>query len=137
MYLQIYHTWIHPLHCSSSSLFPNFWNSFKRYHFCTYIHGITLFALHSSSYPFPATCPLPLVPDFPPQKTFSTLLFYNFIEEKNTKDKIRNMVFLLLWDKDSYTRSFHAYMYCSPSWLFSTSPLHYFLFLFPRWPWPV
>jgi hypothetical protein len=33
------------------------------------------------------------VPDFPPQKTFSTLLFYNFIEEKTQKIKSETWCF--------------------------------------------
>jgi hypothetical protein len=38
---------------------PDPWNSFNRYHFCICIHVYTLFALYSSSYPFPHHLPLP------------------------------------------------------------------------------
>jgi hypothetical protein len=48
---QLYHTWIHPFHCSALSPSPNFWNIFTRYHFCIYIHMYRFFALYSPSYP--------------------------------------------------------------------------------------
>jgi hypothetical protein len=38
---QIYHTWIHPLHCS---FIHHSWNSFNQYQFCIYLHVCTLFA---------------------------------------------------------------------------------------------
>jgi hypothetical protein len=42
---QIYHTGIHPLHCSPLSLPPpNSWNSFNRRHFCIYTYAYTIFA---------------------------------------------------------------------------------------------
>jgi hypothetical protein len=85
---------------------PDSWNSFNRYHFCIYIRVYTLFPLYSSSYPFPwhfphsPSCPLGRI-----CSVYSALLFSNCVEEK-TKDKMRNMTFLLVWNKDSYTRSF-------------------------------
>jgi hypothetical protein len=43
---QIYHTGIHPLHCSP--LCPlHSWNSLNRYHFCIYIHVYTIFVPYS------------------------------------------------------------------------------------------
>jgi hypothetical protein len=45
---QIYHTWIHPLHHSSS--FPHSWDTFNRYNFSIYIHVYTVFTLYSPSH---------------------------------------------------------------------------------------
>jgi hypothetical protein len=50
--------------------------------------------------------PPQLVPSTSLHRTCSTLLFSNFVEEKYIKDKNRNMAFLLVWDKDSYTGCF-------------------------------
>jgi hypothetical protein len=49
--------------------------------------------------------PLPL-PHHQSGRTCSALLFTNFVEEKNVKHNKKNMVFLLVWDKDSYTGRF-------------------------------
>jgi hypothetical protein len=48
---QIYHTWIHPFHCSPLSPSPYTRNNFNRCHFCIYLHVFTVFAPCSPSYP--------------------------------------------------------------------------------------
>jgi hypothetical protein len=75
---------------------PDSWNSFNRYHFCIYLHVYTSFALYSPPTPF-LCCLLPNL--FHP-----TILW--FWRRKNIKDKKRNMVFLLVWDKDIYMERF-------------------------------
>jgi hypothetical protein len=44
----------------------------------------------------------PLIPL--PGRTYSTILFSDFVEKKNIKDSKKNIAFLLVWDKDSYTQ---------------------------------
>jgi hypothetical protein len=46
--------------------------------------------------PFPDTFSVPLVPTFPLGRTYSALLFSNFVEEKKRKDKKKNMTFSLV-----------------------------------------
>jgi hypothetical protein len=48
------------------------WNSFIRYQFCICIHVYMVFAQHLSSYTLPPST----------HRTCSTLLFFNFVEEK-------------------------------------------------------
>jgi hypothetical protein len=66
-------------------------------------------------------------------------LFSDFVEEKNIKDKMRSMRFLLVWDKDSYTGSFLVFFSCiyvlQPQliYIFQSSSLVHF----PLWPQPV
>jgi hypothetical protein len=66
---------------------PDSWNSFSRYHFCIYTHVYTLFAPCSSSYSYPCHLPPPTGANLPPSphphRTCSTLLFCNFVKEKN------------------------------------------------------
>jgi hypothetical protein len=58
-----------------------------------------------------------------------------FCRRRNIRDNKKSMVFLLVWDKDSYIGRFLccfcAYMYYNPNWFISTRPLHYFLVTFP------
>jgi hypothetical protein len=42
-------------------------------------------------------------------RTCSALLFSDFVGEKNIKDNKKNMQFLLVWDKDSYTGRFFVF----------------------------
>jgi hypothetical protein len=59
---QIYHSWIHPLYHFPLSLFSHqFWNSFNRFHFSTYVCTQYLHHIHPHT-PFPHFLPLPLVP---------------------------------------------------------------------------
>jgi hypothetical protein len=50
MIYQIYHSWIHPLHCSPLSSLPHSRISFIRSHFFIYIHVYTVFAPYSPSH---------------------------------------------------------------------------------------
>jgi hypothetical protein len=51
-------SWLSSPHPSFSFVpLPLSWNSFNRYHVCIYIHVYTLFALYSSSHPFPLHLP--------------------------------------------------------------------------------
>jgi hypothetical protein len=75
----------------------------------------TLLAPYSSSYPFLCHLPLPTSANYttlPPGRACSALLFSDFVEIKNIKDKRRNMMFLLVWDKDSYIGSFFVLFPC-------------------------
>jgi hypothetical protein len=85
-------------------LSPYSWNSFNSCHFCIYIHVYTLFAPYSSSYPIPCHLLPPTGANHSPPP-WTEPVPHNF-EEKNIKDKTRNMTFLLVWDKDSYAGSF-------------------------------
>jgi hypothetical protein len=49
---------------------------------------------------------MPTPSTLPPGRTCSALLFSDFVEEKNIKDNKRNMLFLLVSDKDNNTRRF-------------------------------
>jgi hypothetical protein len=107
---QIYHNWIHHLYCSPLSYpTPNSWNSFNRYHFSIYIHVYILIALYSSYYPFPHQLPPPTWAT-PPHRTSSALL--QLCRRKNIKDKKRNTMFVLVFDKESYTGSFFVSFPC-------------------------
>jgi hypothetical protein len=48
----------------------------------------------------------------PPGRSCSILLFSDFVEEKNVKDNKENMVFLLVWGKDSYAGRFYVLFPC-------------------------
>jgi hypothetical protein len=58
------------------SPFPDFWNSLEQVSFCTYLHVCTLFALP------PPPHATPLTHDTQSGRTCSTLLLFNFVEEK-------------------------------------------------------
>jgi hypothetical protein len=99
----IYHTWIHPLHCSP--LFsPHLTYGIVTtgiFIAITYMCTHFLDCIHPPN-PFPQQLPAPtgaspslLV------RTCSTFLFSNFAEQKR-----ENMTFLFVWDKSSYTGSF-------------------------------
>jgi hypothetical protein len=81
----------------SNSLSQYDWLFFIVYSFIhMYIHCLG----HLSPLP-PAPIPLPPTP-LPPGRICSALLFSNFVEEK-TWDNMKDIAFLLAWDKDSYT----------------------------------
>jgi hypothetical protein len=65
------------------SSFPHAWNSFNRYYFSIYIHVYTVFALFSSSH---TLSPPPPTNIDHPGKTCSTLLFSDFVKEKEKTD---------------------------------------------------
>jgi hypothetical protein len=108
------YTWIVHLCCCPSSPLPS-WNSFNRYHFCIYIYVYILFAPYSYSYPFPCHLLLTTGANMPstganPHRTFflQKMFCYPvlwFCRRKKIKDNKENMTFLLVWDKDRYTRS--------------------------------
>jgi hypothetical protein len=56
-------------------------------------------------------CPAPYLPSLT-GRTCSAFLFSNFVEEK-TRDNKKDIVFLLVWDKDSYTKRFLALLPCT------------------------
>jgi hypothetical protein len=60
---------------------------------------------------------LPLLPG----RTCSTLLFSDFVEEKNIRDNKKDIAFLLVCDKDNYTERFLALLPCTcvlqPTWV--------------------
>jgi hypothetical protein len=88
---QIYHTRVHPLHLSPSSLLPHSWNSFNRSHFCLYIYVCTLFALYLPFQPFPNHLPFPSMPTLlslpPPGRNCSAFWFSDLVEEKTENIK--------------------------------------------------
>jgi hypothetical protein len=55
----------------------------------------------------------PYLPPQPPGRTCSALLLSNFVEEKNIKDNKKNVLFLLMWDMDSYTGRFFVLFLCT------------------------
>jgi hypothetical protein len=96
-------------------------------HCLHHIHFILLF-------PFPASSPFPLVPNpYPLQNLFFPPAL-QFGRRKHIKEKKRNMVLMLVSDKDSYTGSFLSHMDYNSSWSISTISLHYSLVPFPCWP---
>jgi hypothetical protein len=120
----IYCTWIHYHHCSLSSPPPDSWNSFNSYHyFCIYIHVYTLFTSYSSSCLFPCHLSSPTVATSPAligQNLFIPPVLW-FCRIKIIKDKKRNMMFLLVWDEDSYKGRFLVlllgiYIYSNSNW---------------------
>jgi hypothetical protein len=90
--------------------------------------------------PFPATSLLPPIPTPSPSQNLFYLPVFRFCRRKNIKDKKRNMVFLLVGDKDNYTGMcsyslwcLHAYVYYNPNCFISSSALHSSLVPFPWW----
>jgi hypothetical protein len=85
---QIYHSWIHLVHCYLSSPFPWFLEQFQQVsflHLHIYIIYIWyIFASYTSSYPFPRHLPAPTGAT---HSTCSTLLFFNFVEKKHKRKK--------------------------------------------------
>jgi hypothetical protein len=76
---------------------------------------------------------LPFPPPLP-GRTCSVLLFFDFLEEE-TWDNEKDIVFLLIWDENSYMDRFLALVPCiyvlQPTLFISTRPLHYSLVPFP------
>jgi hypothetical protein len=111
---KIYYNWIHsssallhtpPLIPGTVSTGIIFAFTYMCMHYLHHIHP---------PIPFPATSPLPRVSTLPHTHSFriySVLLLSNFIKEK-TKDKKKNMTFLLVWDKYSCTGSFFVLFPC-------------------------
>jgi hypothetical protein len=81
---QMYHTRIHPLHCCLSSPLPQFLEQFQQ---VSFVHLLTCMHSICASPPQCHSLPPPL------GRTYSALLFSNFVEGK-TKYK-KNMAFLL------------------------------------------
>jgi hypothetical protein len=103
---QIDHTWTPTFHCSTSPPSPDSWNSINKYNFCIYIHVYTLLAPYSSPYPSSHHFPSPQWCQSPqPRKNLFHPSVLWFCRRKNIKDKMRNMKFLLIWDKCNYTGS--------------------------------
>jgi hypothetical protein len=78
-------------------------------HFCIYIH-VYIFSPCIIHPPIPS---LPLSASNP-CRTCSSLVVSDFCKRKCIRDKNRNLIFLLVWNKDNYTRRFIAlfpYMY--------------------------
>jgi hypothetical protein len=86
--------------------------------------------------PINANIPSP----YTPQNIVSSPVI-QFGKRKNTKNKIRNMMFLLIWNKDSYTGVFLVLFPCiyilQPQLIHLFSPFHSSLVRSPWWPWPV
>jgi hypothetical protein len=95
----------------------------------TYICAHFLHHIHPPT-PFPPTSSLlPLAPNtLLPGNTCSTPPVLWFCRRKKRKDKEKNMTFLLVWDKGSYTGSFLVifpwYMYYNPNSLISSNFIH-------------
>jgi hypothetical protein len=76
-----------------SFIHPYSWNSFNRYHFSIYIHVNIVFALYSPSHIlFPSPPPLNGT-NFPPGRTFSALLFSNFVKRKKKLPRLKSQSF--------------------------------------------
>jgi hypothetical protein len=96
---------------------------------------VSFFHLHTCIYTVSTIFILLLPPtshqcQFAPQQNQVCTLVLWFCTRKNIKDSKRNVAFLLLWDKDSYTGRFlmfHAYMCYNPNWFISMNHLHYFV----------
>jgi hypothetical protein len=126
---QIYHTWIHPLHCFLSPPSPEQFQQVSFLHLQTCVYTIcTIFILLPLSMlhpPFLQCQPHPTL-----QSLFHPLVF-PFCRRKNIRDNQRNMVFLLIWDKGSYTRRFLVFFPCITTPVDSSLPV---LFTSPEFP---
>jgi hypothetical protein len=90
-------------------LSPDSWKSFKRYHFCIYIHVYQIFAPYSHSYPLSLPPPPLLVPTLPPGQDLLHPLILQFCRRKDQK---KNMTFLFVWGAGSYIGSFLVIFPC-------------------------
>jgi hypothetical protein len=101
------------------------WNTFP-YFFSDLPHPWTLFIfiylLLSFLHLLTCVCiPRLSLPPPRPYPCFRQNLFrplvLQFCRRQNIKDSKKDMVFLLIWDKDSYTEScFHLHVYCDRYW---------------------
>jgi hypothetical protein len=97
----------------------------------------TLFA-HIHLLPFPCHLPPPTSANHPSSLWAEHVLW--FCRRKNIKEKTRNMTFLLVWDKDSYTESFLIFFPCI--YVLQSQLVHLYQsssllpVTFPWWPWP-
>jgi hypothetical protein len=64
--------------------------------------------------------PLPLLLG----RTCSTILFSDFVERENIGDNKKDIAFLLVWDKDSYTERFLALFPCTCVLQLTTQSCH-------------
>jgi hypothetical protein len=82
-----------PFSFFSPSLY--YWSSFNTYHFCIYLHVYTFYCTVFILLPlFPHTYPPPTGASPPTLgRTFSNLLFSDFVGEKKRKHKTKNMTF--------------------------------------------
>jgi hypothetical protein len=103
----------------------------------TFTYMCTHFLYHS--HPpilFPTTSLLPLVPIPAHTQDLFHLLLLWFCRRKKGKAKKKNMKFLPVWDRGSYTGSFLSifpYIYNNPIWFSSSNFLHSTLVLFLWW----
>jgi hypothetical protein len=95
MMYQIYHTWIHPFHCSFIPPSPDTWTSVST----GIIFAFTCMCIHYLHDIHPPT-PFPITSH--PHRTCSTLIFSNFVEEKIYKIIRETQHVLLVWNKVSY-----------------------------------
>jgi hypothetical protein len=83
---------------------------------------------------FPRDLPCPSNANLPFHPSEPVLMCCSWFCRRKNK---RNMAFLLVWDKDSYVGASlccsNAYVYYSPNWVTSSSPLHSSLVCFPWW----
>jgi hypothetical protein len=95
---------------------PHSWNSFNRSHSSIYIHVYTVFAPYSPSFTLsPPPLPSHWYQTLLSGRTWSTLLFSDFVKEKN---KIK---FLLKITTQEFSLwHFHVCMYYSPIWFISS-----------------
>jgi hypothetical protein len=97
--------WNSPLHYSPPSTPPLISGTVSAGIIFTFTY-MCIHCLHHIHPPTPFPTPLPHTSAIPPRQN----LFWTFCSpifgRKNIKNKMRNLMFLLVWDKDSYTRSF-------------------------------
>jgi hypothetical protein len=86
------------------------WNSFNRNHFSTLIHVYIFFALYYS--PTHLFLPPPPPTGANPLPWARLILPFCSLILQNRKEKKKNMTFMLVWGKDSYTGSFLVIFPC-------------------------
>jgi hypothetical protein len=87
--------------------------------------------------PFPRHLSPPTGASLPAWAGLVLPLFCNFCKRQKREDKMKNMTFLLVWDKSSYTGSFlmivsciYGFLFNSTNWFISSNFLNCTLFPF-------
>jgi hypothetical protein len=122
---QLYHTWIHHLHCSSLPPSLSIHGIVTTRYHCSYMHMHTFFfALYSPSYSF-ATFPLPLVSTLPTGQDLFQLPVHQSCRREKIKRKTWHFCLFEIKVAIQGVSLWYFHLYkCYTNWFISSNCLH-------------